>query len=64
MTAKVKGFGRRPQRDRAYGIGAGVRKPPKEETAGRKRLCLAARALWRFEGRGLIACIGPRAGGA
>ena len=36
MAAKVKGFGRRPQHDGACGLGAGVRKPPKEETAGRR----------------------------
>jgi hypothetical protein len=32
----VKGFGRRPQHDRWGRSGAGVRKPPKEETAVRK----------------------------
>jgi hypothetical protein len=60
----VKGFGRRPQHDGGCGVGAGVRKPPKEETAGGKRLCLAARDLWGFEGGGLSACIAARAAGA
>ena len=32
----MKGFGRRPFRDGRAGGGAGVRKPPKEETAARK----------------------------
>jgi hypothetical protein len=32
----VKGFGRRPQHDRWCRCGAGVRKPPREETAVRK----------------------------
>ena len=59
----VKGFGRRPQHDRARGRGAGVRKPPWEETAGRKRLCLGERELWGFEGLGLSAGIAARAGG-
>src|SRR5208282_4901180 len=36
MAAQVKGFGRRPFLDGRAGAGAGVRKPPKEETAGRK----------------------------
>jgi hypothetical protein len=31
----VKGFGRRPEHDSARRSGAGVRKPPLEETAGR-----------------------------
>ena len=31
-----EGFGRRPLRDVRASCGAGVRKPPKEETAGRK----------------------------
>ena len=35
MLQKVKGFGRRPQHDMVCRRGAGVRKPPKEETAGR-----------------------------
>src|SRR4029077_12862054 len=35
--------------------GAGVRKPRKEETAGRKRRGLAGRELWGFWGRGGIA---------
>jgi hypothetical protein len=37
------------------GRGAGVRKPRKEETAGRKRRGLAGRELWGFWGRGGIA---------
>jgi hypothetical protein len=37
------------------GRGAGVRKPRKEETAGRKRRVLAGRDLWGFWGRGRIA---------
>jgi hypothetical protein len=37
------------------GRGAGVRKPRKEETAGRKRRGLAGRDLWGFWGRGRIA---------
>ena len=37
--------------------GAGVRKPPKEETAGRKGRCLVGRDLWGFEDRGWLACI-------
>ena len=37
------------------GRGAGVRKPRKEETAGRKRRGLAGRELWGFWGRGRIA---------
>jgi hypothetical protein len=56
MTAKLKGFGRRPfAGDAGTGRGAGVRKPRKEETAGRKRRGLAGRDLWRFWGRGRIA---------
>ena len=35
-SAVVKGFGRRPFRDGRARWRAGVRKPPKEETAGRK----------------------------
>jgi hypothetical protein len=34
MTVIVKGFGCRPLTDGAAGTGAGVRKPPREETAG------------------------------
>src|ERR1700733_1554235 len=49
MTAKLKGFGRRPfAGDAGAGRGAGVRKPRKEETAGRKRRGLAGRELWGF----------------
>jgi hypothetical protein len=63
MTAMVKGFGRRPQHDRPRSREAGVRKPPLEETAGRKSLCLGERDLWGFEGRGLSAGLAARAGG-
>ena len=47
------------------GRGAGVRKPRKEETAGRKRRGLAGRDLWGFWGRGRIAHVaaGLRAAG-
>src|SRR5260221_11675433 len=34
MSASVQVFGRRPLTDGATGTGAGVRKPPREETAG------------------------------
>ena len=37
MAAWLKGFGRRPFADGCASTGAGVRKPRKEETAGRKR---------------------------
>ena len=43
-------------RDGGAGCGAGVRKPPKEETAGRKGRCLVGRDLWGFEDRGRLAC--------
>ena len=36
MTASLKGFGRRPFAGARAGRGAGVRKPRKEETAGRR----------------------------
>ena len=49
----VKGFGRRPLADGRAESGAGVRKPPKEETAGRKGAVWRAR-LWGFEGRGRL----------
>jgi hypothetical protein len=35
-AGEVKGFGRRPLSGRSSALGAGVRKPPKQETAGRK----------------------------
>jgi hypothetical protein len=35
MSRMVKGFGRRPFATVERGAGAGVQKPPKEETAGR-----------------------------
>ena len=41
----MQGFGRRPQHDRAHRLGAGVRKPLKEETAGRKG-CVCRRARY------------------
>jgi hypothetical protein len=37
------------------GLWAGVRKPPREETAGRKRRGLVGCELWGFVGRGRIA---------
>ena len=45
------------------GAGAGVRKPRKGETAGRKRRGLAGRDLWGFEGRGRIADVAAGAEG-
>src|SRR5271166_3367411 len=67
MSAQVKGFGRRPFRNGRARYGAGVRKPPKEETAGRKgavglgaiygdlRIAEGARALARRPvARGLV----------
>ncbi len=45
------------------GAGAGVRKPRKGETAGRKRRGLAGRDLWGFEGRGRIADVAAGAKG-
>ncbi len=45
-------------------MGAGVRKPPKEETAGRKGRCVAGRALWGFEARGRLAFVAAVGGGA
>jgi hypothetical protein len=50
-SALVKGFGRRPEHDSARRSGAGVRKPPLEETAGRMWRCLAERDLWGFKAR-------------
>src|ERR1700733_11540067 len=51
MTAMVKGFGRRPlARGGARHGEAGVRKPPKEETAFRKRRRRRSHDLWGFEG--------------
>src|SRR3984957_19740787 len=44
-----------PCRRAGTGRGAGVRKPRKGETAGRKRRGLAGRVLWGFWGRGRIA---------
>ena len=41
MPASVKGFGRRPFATVGRGAGAGVQKPPKEETAGEEGRCLA-----------------------
>jgi hypothetical protein len=46
-----EGFGRRPLTRRRAGSGAGVRKPPREETAGRLGTVWRAR-LWGFVGRG------------
>jgi hypothetical protein len=50
MTANVKVFGCRPHEGGAAHSGAGVRKPPREETAGRATL-VVRRALWGFECR-------------
>ena len=56
MTAMVKGFGRRPlARGGARHGEAGVRKPPKEETAFSKRRWRRSRHLWGFEDRSLSA---------
>ena len=55
MSASLKGFGCRPFADARGPTGAGVRKPRKEETAGRKRRGLVGGELWGFEGRGRIA---------
>jgi len=62
-TGMLKGFGRRPFAGAAAGRGAGVRKPRKEETAGRKRRGLVGRDLWGLEGRVRIARVAARAGG-
>ncbi len=43
MTAMLKGFGRRPFAGARGLTRAGVRKPRKEETAGRKGRCLVGR---------------------
>ena len=50
-----------PLRRWRRGAGAGVRKPPKEETAGRKGS--GGRDLWGFAGRGWSAGVGPEAVG-
>ncbi len=49
-SANVKVFGCRPHEGGAAHSGAGVRKPPMEETAGRDTL-VVRRALWGFECR-------------
>jgi hypothetical protein len=55
-SAMVKGFGRRPlARGGARHGEAGVRKPPKEETAFRKRRWRRSHDLWGFEDRNLLA---------
>src|SRR5271167_1041964 len=55
-AAKVKGFGRRPPaRGGARHGEAGVRKPPKEETAFRKGRWRRSCDLWGFEDRSLLA---------
>jgi hypothetical protein len=59
-AALVKGFGRRPLQDGRGGSGAGVRKPLKEETAGRKGRRLVGRDLWSFYDRGRLACDGAQ----
>jgi hypothetical protein len=43
---------------------AGVRKPPKEETADRKGRVLVGRDLWGFEDRVRVGRVGAVAGGA
>jgi hypothetical protein len=45
MAEAVKGFGCRPGASDRPGIGAGVRKPPKKEPAGKRR---AVGRLWGF----------------
>ena len=45
-------------------LGAGVRKPRKEETAGRKRCWLVGRDLWGFEDRGRSADVSAEPSGA
>src|SRR5277367_568822 len=56
VAALVKGFGRRPlARGGAGHDEAGVGKPPKEETAFRKRRWRGSHVLWGFEDRGLSA---------
>jgi hypothetical protein len=58
-----EGFGCRPLcRCAGAERGAGVRKPRKEETAGRKSRGLAGRELWGFEGRGRIGHMAAGAG--
>src|ERR1700685_2261794 len=50
---RLKGFGHRPlARGGARHDEAGVGKPPKEETAFRKRRWRRSHVLWRFEDRG------------
>jgi len=49
-STHVKVFGCRPHEGGAAHSGAGVRKPPMEETAGRDTL-VVRRALWGFECR-------------
>ena len=64
MSRKVKGFDAGPLADGRARSGAGVRKPPKEETAGRKGRGLVGRELWGFEDRGRLGRVGAGAGGA
>src|SRR5271169_1639408 len=64
MTGSLKGFGCRPFAEARGPTGAGVRKPRKEETAGRKRRGLVGGELWGFEGRGRIAGAAAGAGGS
>src|SRR5580704_15953789 len=64
MPASLKGFGCRPFVEARGPTGAGVRKPRKEETAGRKRRGLVGGELWGFEGRGRIAGAVAGAGGS
>ncbi len=59
----VKGFGRRPEHGGWDGRGAGVRKPPMDETAGRIWRCWGGFELWGFEGHGRVGRIVAGAGG-
>jgi len=51
MTAKVKVFGCRPLTTVLRPGAAGIRKPPREETAGDGALAVGWLELWRFERR-------------
>jgi len=51
MSACVKGFGCRPLAAVRHARAAGVRKPPREETAMGEGAAVS-RALWGFERRG------------
>jgi hypothetical protein len=53
MTAPVKAFGCRPSQSepQALSPGAGVRKPPRDETAGTRTPAVQQARLWGFEQR-------------